>query len=807
MIRGGHGGRRSRPQLDDSVQLHPEDNMFDTPTSSSRSCYNDLRNTLGHRQDLSYGHGPRPHGRYYGRRANRANYPYSRDNSGSTRRLVSPKHKNPHAKYDLKFCIEANQLDDLSPGDIEKLQKLLDRKKSREQQRQQHQAASNNRYVYMESGRRPIVPYTGPVPDVKKLLTENRFARLADLVVPLEVLGETDFVRHIHAQFENLSRDEMDELVLARTVAINSAPSLFSILLMAEETCSYFSAIDRLDIPVNPYDPYASTLSALKHATFSKLNVAKLSCMMSNGERPPSASSDYDFLKKIASGNGATVKSFSRSSESTVAPFPAATKQVPDISDIREFDFETFRHPFQKVICFLATIEKVISEIKGHRAPGCIAGGPINPKDRSRYIRDYDKQGIMRRYKDGCIIGLVKQGFCEHACNDNACRRRCKFALSVPYNLGMVFCPPTENSSVEDMDAYFERNRCPTRNGSFDDSRSATSGDGSSCSSAHKVTTPTDGVMMPEFPFSDQTDTSNNGTVRFSERRVSSSSKHRRRSNKHISPLDRPNDYHYQKNQPTPSDEKRYYHGSGSSSTEAVSTASAPLTGSAANQHPQHCGGQSGSDTGVISRGEGRHHGSHNGIPDFVSRSPVTTPPEVFSPERRSSEERSSSDQRRKSPLSRSASATSGGSKRRSFVDSPPRHESEDEDEDSDSSSSEAQKDRFKKRSGSRSNTPPSSPSKPDSAPAASASPGGDGGNDSDDGATEKGVTSNAKESVRVSERFETGDKSPTFIETEDESDDEDDQMSITSYDHSESSSAESGSETDGEDGESDMTL
>ncbi|UEH20607.1 mRNA transactivator/RNA splicing transport regulator [Elephant endotheliotropic herpesvirus 6] len=805
MIRGGHGGRRSRPQLDDSVQLHPEDNMFDTPTSSSRACYNDLRNAIGHRQDSSYGHGPRAHGRYYGRRTNRNNYPYSRDNNGgSARRLVSPKHKNPHTKYDLKFCIEANQLDDLSPGDIEKLQKLLDRKKSREQQRQQHQGGSN-RYVYMDSGRRQIVPYTGPVPDVKKLLTENRFARLADLVVPLEVISGTDFVRHIHVQFENLSRDEMDDLVLARTVAINSAPSLFSILLMAEETCSYFAALDRLDIPVNPYDPYASTLSALKHSTFSKLNVAKLSCMMSDGERAPSASA-YDFLKKLASGNGATVKSFSRANESTVAPFPAATKQVPDISDIREFEFDTFKHPFQKVICFLATIEKVVSEIKGHRAPGSIAGAPINLKDRSRYIRDYDKQQILRRYKDGCIIGLVKQGFCEHACNDNACRRRCKYALSVPYNLGMVFCPPTESSSVEDMDAYFDKNRHPSRNGSFDDSRSATSGDGSSCSSAHKVTTPTDGVVVPEFPFSD-TAVSNNSTVRFSERRASSSSKHRRRSNKHISPLDRPStssgDYqhnYHKKQQGTIPDERRYCHDSGPSFAEPAGASSAPLnTGAASN----HCVVQSADGCANTS---GRHHSSpRNGGPGFANRSPVATPPEVFSPERHSSEERSSSEQRRKSPLSRSASATSGGSKRRSFVDSPPRRGSDDEDDDSDSSSA-TQKDRFKKHAGSRSNTPPSSPVKPESALMGPASPVGTV-NDSDaDGAGKKGMISNVKESIGTTERFESGDKSPTFIETEDESDDEDDQMSITSYDHSDSSS-ESGSESDGGDGESDMTL
>ncbi|UEH20497.1 mRNA transactivator/RNA splicing transport regulator [Elephant endotheliotropic herpesvirus 2] len=821
MIRGGHGGRRSRPPLDDSVQLHPEDNIFDTPITS-RVPYNDLRNTLGHRHD-SYGHGGRAHGgRYYGRRASRAtNYPYNRHEGGSVRRIVSPKHKNSQGntvKYDLKSCIEANQLDDLSPGDIEKLQRLLDRKKSREQQ-QRHQQQSMNMYSgMMDQGRRPIVPYVGRVPDVKKLLTENRFSRLADLVVPLDVLSGTDFVKHVHAQFENVSREEMDELVLARTVAINSAPSLFSILLMVEETCSYFAGLDRLDIPINPYDPYSSTLSALKHATFSKLNVAKLSCMMSEGERTPTASA-YDFLKKIASGNGTTVKSFSRSVEPTVAPFPAATKPVvPEISDIREFDFEIFKHPFQVVICYLATIEKIVSEIKGHRAPGTVVGGShINNKDRSRYIKDYDTQGILKRFKDGCIINLVKQGFCQHACNDNACKRRSRYALSVPHNLGMVFCPPTESSAVDDMDMYFEKNRHPMRTSSFDDSRSATSVDSSCSAGSHKPLTPTDVGCAPDFHVGNTsslpTDSNNAcGGGKFSERRASSSYKqHRRRTHKHISPLDRPSNggHQYHQRHHHQNGDRRSSRGAGSSSSLDNNGTMGPRLSPSSAYPP--CSSKSGG-------GNDRYHGHQNGDGAAVPHSPVTTPPppEVFSPERQSSEERS--DPRlHKSPLTRSTSANSGGSKRRSFADSPSRSDEDDESDSSSSSTTVVNKDRFKKRSGSRGTTPLSSPRKQPSATetvsrespgrSGGAPPRGDNEGSENEDDSEKGVKSNPKESVIETERFESGEKSPTFIETDDESDDEDDQMSITSYDHSESSSSESGSDSDGEAGESDMTL
>ncbi|AHC02835.1 multifunctional expression regulator [Proboscivirus elephantidbeta5] len=806
MIRGGHGGRRARQHLDDSVQLHPEDNMFDTPITS-RVPYNDLRNTLG-RHD-SYGHGGRAHhGRYYGRRASRAtNYPYNRHEGGSVRRIVSPKHKTVQGntvKYDLKSCIEANQLDDLSPGDIEKLQRLLDRKKSREQQRQHQQQNMSMYSGMMDHGRRPpILPYVGRVPDVKRLLTENRFARLVDLVVPLDVLSGTDFVKHVHAQFENVSREEMDELVLARTVAINSAPSLLSILLMVEETCSYFAGLDRLNIPVNPYDPYSSTLSALKHATFSKLNVAKLSCMMSEGERTP-ASSAYDFLKKIASGNGTTVKSFSRSVDSTVAPFPAATKPVvPEISDIREFDFEIFKHPFQVVICYLATIEKIVSEIKGHRAPGTV-GSHINNKDRSRYIKDYDTQGILKRFQDGCIINLVKQGFCEHVCNDNACKRRGRYALSVPHNLGMIFCPPTESSAVDDMDMYFERNRQqPMRSVSFDDSRSATSSVDSSCSTgSHKPLTPTEGGGMPDFH--DANNASSNcgggGPSKFSDRRVSYK-QHRRRSTKHISPLDRPSDNSHYHQRHRQNGDRRSSRGAGSSSSVDNGATGPRLSPSA--KYP------SDSKNG----GNGRRHSHQNGD-DCVPHSPVTTPPppEVFSPERHSSEERVP--RLHKSPLVRSTSANSGSSKRRSFADSPPRMDSDEDESDSSSSSTTIvnKEDRFK-RSGSKSATPSSSPLKPPSSVAETvirASPGRsvthrdhDGSENEDE--SENSVKTKPKESTGQSDRFESGEKSPTFIETDDESDDEDDQMSITSYDHSESSSSES--DSDGEAGESDMTL
>lgn len=366
-------------------------------------------------------------------RRSRTREPYNRTPRG-VRTSKTDRHQD-----DVRQKINTKDLESLSMDELSKLQRFIKDKQEKQLKSKKHVSEKPENTV------KEVKAYQGLIPNAKEVLCTPVFFKLSDMVVSSDDLFYTDFIHRYRKQFDSMDRETLDDLIMSRTVSINNSPGLQFTVLLAEETCTYFAVHAKQDIPLNVYDPYASTVTCLKHNLFSKINVGKLSCILSDGTQHVSG---YELLKKIAAGNKYTYR----------RPDVRHESRFPDIRDIRQFQWSYFQHPFQKALYLLATLERIICDVRTN-----YRDYRMSKTDRYLQMNYHDKHRVFKSYTCGKLTELVKRGFCEHRCHDVACKRRATFALSIPSNLGVLFCPPLQDPEpYKEVEDYFNKSSNPT---------------------------------------------------------------------------------------------------------------------------------------------------------------------------------------------------------------------------------------------------------------------------------------------------------------------------------------------------------
>lgn len=326
---------------------------------------------------------------------------------------------SPPPTYDknLVALTQLNRkLDELSSDDLECLKAMIRVKETRKNTRRSEPSQDAPGHITVDHDIRGyttsslgLCKYPSDLHDPRKL-AENRYTeRGTPLIVTHDELMNTDYLLLLRKHFDALPVMDLRVLVEDRVFSINNAPSLEVILALADESLAYVKFHRVHNLPVNPEDPYMSTIGYIKYAVFNRLNLTELSCILDGG---PTREREYQILRQLA--NKPTIH----------------TRSTPSPFEIHRRPPTSFKSPIQQAMAVIAACSRSICAIKRRATHD---RGPF-------FVRDFDDLSIVDSYRCGMISELIIEALREHQCQDGICRIKLRKLLQ-PYRVSIFFCP------------------------------------------------------------------------------------------------------------------------------------------------------------------------------------------------------------------------------------------------------------------------------------------------------------------------------------------------------------------------------
>ncbi|AKE44236.1 a69 [Rat cytomegalovirus ALL-03] len=322
----------------------------------------------------------------------------------------------PYDKNLLALTHLNKKLDELTPNDLECLKAMIRVKETRAHTRRinfsqdlsdcQQPIIDLRDYTTASLG---LCKYPNDLPDPRKQI-ENRYAEKdLPLTVTHDVLMNTNYLLLYRRHFDEMPSNDLKLLVEDKIFSINNSPSLDVVTALADETLTYIKFHRVHNLPVNPSDPYMSTVGLIKYAVFNRLNLGDLACILDGGG---GRDREYQILRQLAN-----------------KPTPQPRNSSPSF-DVHRRPPSSFKHPIQQALATVAAFGRCIGGIKRSMLR---SRGPF-------HIRDFDETSVTETYRCGMISELILGSLSTHNCQNDVCQIKLRKLLQC-YRASMFFCP------------------------------------------------------------------------------------------------------------------------------------------------------------------------------------------------------------------------------------------------------------------------------------------------------------------------------------------------------------------------------
>ncbi|AEV80764.1 multifunctional expression regulator [Aotine betaherpesvirus 1] len=250
-----------------------------------------------------------------------------------------------------------------------------------------------------------LVPYRD---DVRKPVAFPDYHDNGRILLSHDELMQTDYIFDIRRQFDWLKPNLLQKLVVERTFSVANASSLHMLVAMVDETLSYIKYHYVHNLPVNPHDPYMSTVHSLRQLLFNKLSNVDLPCVMNERDWGPNCS----LLKQLAR-----------------KPV-RATHMRDDTYDVQRRPASDFDHPLHQAMSFVTSFARSVALLKRRSEQ---SNAPM-------FMERFDDNHAISAYRCGMIADLIIGVFRRHECDNELCAMKLHKALQ-SYRLMLSFCP------------------------------------------------------------------------------------------------------------------------------------------------------------------------------------------------------------------------------------------------------------------------------------------------------------------------------------------------------------------------------
>ncbi|AEV80919.1 multifunctional expression regulator [Saimiriine betaherpesvirus 4] len=311
------------------------------------------------------------------------------------------------------------ELSAMSEQELDHLSELIQQKRIQRQKKDAEELTAPSstsppydlqRYTAESLG---LIPYRD---DVRKPVAFPDYNDSGRILLSHDELMQTDYIFDIRRQFDWLKPTTLQKLVIERKFSVNNASSLHTLVAMIDETLSYLKFHYVHEIPVNPYDPYVSTVHSMRQLLFNKLNNVDLACIMKEKEWGPNCS----LLKQLAR-----------------KPV-RANHSVDNTYDVQRRPVTDFTHPLHQAMSFVTSFARSVALLK-RRA---------EHSNTPMFLSRFDDNHAIEAYRCGMIADLTIGAFRRHECDNELCATKLHIALQ-SYRVMLSFCPFDEHCVLD----------------------------------------------------------------------------------------------------------------------------------------------------------------------------------------------------------------------------------------------------------------------------------------------------------------------------------------------------------------------
>lgn len=318
--------------------------------------------------------------------------------------------------------LDEQKLDALSITELEQLKGLIEE----QQEKKRHEFYYT---AYQPTAAKPYVltkyrptemglrDYTGEARD-PKVRCRDKITRFHEKIfLSEEELLQTTLIFKYRLYMDSLSRQQNQELVGQRIFSLNNSPSLAYTLATIEEACIYMKYHYIHNLPPNPYDLFSYTATVMKFSLYTKLNLCKLSCIMSDygiGE------DEYTQFRQLCGKPTTEVR----------------TRYATE--EIQRLHPSAFRQPIHQAMAIVIHIARCAKKLKDYAMK----------TNEAQFLRDFDDIEICKYYQCGMITRLIIDQLRAHQCDDFGCQNRIHHSMHT-WKSSLFFCVYPDTKSPQ----------------------------------------------------------------------------------------------------------------------------------------------------------------------------------------------------------------------------------------------------------------------------------------------------------------------------------------------------------------------